>query len=519
MPTIRRLIDEGASGPLYSTIPPISPTAWTSFMTGKNPGQHGIYGFAVKPPGSYMLEPFSAKGIPQGQTLWGMLSARGKRVAVINVPMTYPAGPVNGVMISGFGAPSEQATRFVHPPELINELKAELGSYILDLHWAEYADRGLPAVIQDARKITRRRADYGLKILKRENWDLFVTVFVETDRLQHCAWQYLENSGRTLTSEEDHVRSQVLDYYQYLDTVLGEFIAASPDADVLIMSDHGFGPFQATVQVNTWLGQNGFLSWAQENKARYRGVVNILKQLGIKREHFGRLASVLGFDEYRHLEKVSLGMNNIDWHRTRAFSYTPSGIYFNLKGRERQGIVEPGVNAERLFDELKEQLLDLRDPVTMSRVVLQVAHPQEVYRGEMLAQAPDLMVTELSPGYELNFNQRPTPQAFERSNWRSGTHHPEGVLIACGPHIASGKRLSRAVLEDLCPTCLALSGEPVPQNIDGKVLKEILSVSQSDIPAVETYTPEPEAPVPSESLSAEEQQMVYERLKELGYLE
>ena len=516
MPTLRRMVTGGASGPLYSTVPPISPTAWTSFMTGKNPGQHGLYGFAVKAPGPYLLEPFSSGAVTPGQTLWSTLSGHGKRVAVINVPMTYPAESVNGVMISGFGAPSEEASRFTHPPEVVKELQTELGPYIFDLHWAQYASRGVSAVVEDAKQMTRRRADYGIRILKRDNLDLFVLVFVATDRLQHCAWPYLEDQGKALGPNEDSVRSQVLSYYEYVDGVLAEFLAASPDSDVFIMSDHGFGPFVATVQVNTWLAEQGFLGWTKQNTARHRGLVNLAKRMGIQREHFRRFAAFVGLDADRHIEKVSLGANDIDWARTRAFSYTPSGIYFNLKGRERNGTVEPGPMAERLFDELKERLLDLRDPVTGDRVVLKVAKPQEVYRGSKLSLAPDLMVTELNPGYELNFNQRVTAEIFERSNWRCGTHDPEGLLVAYGPHIAPGKRLSHAVLEDLCPTALFLLGEPIPQDIDGTVLKEIFSGPESNL-AVETS--EPEAHTPAEALTAEEQELVFERLKALGYFE
>ncbi len=517
MPTLRRMVAGGGSGPLYSTIPNISPTAWTSFMTGKSPGQHGLYGFAVKVEGSYMLEPFSAGRVTPGRTLWDMLCGAGKSVAIVNVPMTYPAKPVDGIMISGLGAPSEEAKHFCHPANILNELRNELGSYVFDLHWANYATRGVPAVVEAARQMTRCRADYGLRILERNHWDLFTLVFVATDRLQHCAWSYLEDPGKTLTPAEETVRSQVHDYYQYLDGVLAEFLAASPDSDVFVMSDHGFGPCLATVQINTWLGQQGFLTWTKQNEARYRGAVGLSKSIGIKRKHFRKVAGFLGLDVYRHLEKVSLTTNNIDWSKTRAFSYTPSGIYFNLKGRERQGIVEPGPEAEKLFDELKERLLDLRDPLTGNRVVLQVARSQEVYRGLKSATAPDLVVSELNPGYEINFKQQATSEVFERSDWRSGAHDPEGLLIAYGPHVFPGKQLGRAVLEDLCPTILSLFGVPIPRDIDGRVLNEILSAPQSDLQA--TKTVEPETSTPSEILSEEEQEMVFERLKALGYFE
>lgn len=516
MPTLRRMIEEGAAGPLYSTLPDISPTAWASFMTGKNPGQHGVYGFGLKIPGSYYLEPFSSRGRVEASTLWRILSARGQRVAVINVPMTYPPEPVNGIMIAGFGTPDESESRFVYPLELMDELRAKLGPYILDLDWALYEKRGITALLEDARRMTRRRADYGLHILGREAWDLFALVFVSTDRLQHCLWQYLD-PHEPRSAEQQQIRASVLDYYDYLDGVLGEFLAASREATVLVMSDHGFGPFQTTIQLNSWLAEQGFLTWETENRAQLRWAVRLARSLGMTRESFGRLARLLRFNEYQQLEKVSLRANNIRWAQTRAFSYTPNGIYFNLKGRERDGTVEPGADCDRLFEQLKELLLDLRDPETGNRMVRRVARPQEVYHGQKVALAPDLIVADSDPSYTLNFNLSPTAQVFEYPSWRSGNHDPEGLLVAYGPRVARGRRLERADLVDLCPTALHLLGEAVPDDMDGHAITEILSVTERV--AVAPTSAEPSALEFGPVMTDEDQEKVFERLKGLGYLE
>lgn len=516
MPTLRRMIEEGAAGPLYSTLPDISPTAWASFMTGKNPGQHGVYGFGLKIPGSYYLEPFSSRGRVEASTLWRILSARGQRVAVINVPMTYPPEPVNGIMIAGFGTPDESESRFVYPLELMDELRAKLGPYILDLDWALYEKRGITALLEDARRMTRSRADYGLHILGREAWDLFALVFVSTDRLQHCLWQYLD-PHEPRSAEQQQIRASVLDYYDYLDGVLGEFLAASREATVLVMSDHGFGPFQTTIQLNSWLAEQGFLTWETENRAQLRWAVRLARSLGMTRESFGRLARLLRFNEYQQLEKVSLRANNIRWAQTRAFSYTPNGIYFNLKGRERDGTVEPGADCDRLFEQLKELLLDLRDPETGNRMVRRVARPQEVYHGQKVALAPDLIVADSDPSYTLNFNLSPTAQVFEYPSWRSGNHDPEGLLVAYGPRVARGRRLERADLVDLCPTALHLLGEAVPDDMDGHAITEILSVTERV--AVAPTSAEPSALEFGPVMTDEDQEKVFERLKGLGYLE
>lgn len=516
MPTIGRMLKEGAGGPLYSTIPDVSPTAWASFMSGKNPGQHGVYGFGMKVPGSYFLEPFSSRGRIPVQSLWGALSAKGKRVAVINVPMTYPPEPVNGIMISGFGTPDDTGNRFVYPAEKMDELRAKLGPYILDVHWNQYEKLGIPALLEANRKMTERRAEYGLHILGTEAWDLFMLAFVSTDRLQHCLWQYLEPQ-KTLTAEQQAIRDQVLDYYDYLDRVLADFMAASPDSNVMIMSDHGFGPCTAAVNVNTFLEQQGYLTWNKANEMllKFRWLAKIVKAVGINRASFGKIAQKLGMNEYRGLEKLSHRSNNMDWGTTRAFSYTPSGIYLNLKGREHRGIVEPGTEAEKLMDEIKERLEDLKDPATGQKIIYRVARGHEVYTGPRVELAPDLMIAEADTRYMCNFNLYRTKEVFERTTWRSGNHEPEGLVLACGPGIAGKTRVQRAELIDLCPTALHLLGEPVPDDIDGRVISEMLVTTEQvkSVAASETQVDT------GSVMSAEEQAQVFERLKGLGYIE
>jgi predicted AlkP superfamily phosphohydrolase/phosphomutase len=516
MPTLGKILAEGSSGPLYSTVPDVSPTAWASFMSGKNPGQHGVYGFGMKVFGSYFLEPFSSRGRIPVQSLWGALSAKGKRVAVINVPMTYPPEPVNGIMISGFGTPDDTGNRFVYPPELIDELRSKLGPYILDVHWNQYEKLGIPALIDANRKMTESRTKYGLEILNRETWDLFMLAYVSTDRLQHCLWQYLEPE-KPLTPEEQSIRTELLDYYDYLDRCIADFMAAAPDANVMIMSDHGFGPCTTAVHVNTWLAEQGLLTWnvANEKRMWLRPIAALAKRLGLNRASFGRMAKRLGMDEYKHLEKLSHRSNNMDWSRTKAFSYTPSGIYVNLKGRERTGIVEPGAEAEKLMDEIKERLLDLRDPATGQRVIYRVARGHEVYSGPRLEMAPDLVIVESDTKYMLNFNLYRTRAVFESTAWRSGNHEPEGLVLACGPDVAPKQRIQRAELIDLCPTALHMLGEPVPDDIDGRVISEMLVGSESVVSVAAGSQPLDTGPVMSEQEQAE----VFERLKGLGYIE
>ena len=308
----------------------------------------------------------------------------------------------------------------------------------------------------------------------------------------------------------------MLEYYDYLDGVLADFMTASPDSNVMIMSDHGFGPCTAAVNVNTFLEQQGYLTWNKTNERllRFKWLAKIIKSLGINRQSFGRIAKMLGMNEYRGLEKLSHRSNNMDWDKTRAFSYTPSGIYLNLKGREHRGIVEPGAEAEKLMDEIKERLEDLKDPATGQRIIYRVARGHEVYSGPRLDMAPDLMIAESDTRYMCNFNLYRTKEIFERTSWRSGNHEPEGLVLACGPGIAPKQRIQRAELIDLCPTALHLLGEPVPDDMDGRVISEMLLTTES----VKSVAGPGQIDTGS-VMSAEEQAQVFERLKGLGYIE
>lgn len=512
MPVLARLMAEGTAGPLASTIPAISSTAWASFMTGKDPGEHGLFGFGRKPLGSYYLQPFSSISRVCGQTLWGLLSHYGQRVAVLNVPVTYPPEPVNGLLISGFGAPSgERASTY--PAELAAELQTHVGPHIHDLPWAEYESRGLGPLLADARTMTRRRADYGLHCLDNGEWDFFMLVFVSTDRLQHVFWRWLD-PVQPLSGKGLHWRQQILDFYTFLDSILGEFVSRAQN--VVIHSDHGFGHFEAAVYLNSWLAQEGYLRWASRTPYIRYGLARLSKRFGFTTARLRQFLEKVRLDPDRQLERLSAGPKKIDWKHTRAFSFTQQGIYFNVRGREQQGTVDAGPEAERLRAELTERLQDLRDPASGKRLIHEVARPEEIYQGSMLSHAPDLVIVDYDRRYTLRPNFSPRG-IFERSHWCTGDHRTDGILIACGPRIASGHHLRDARLIDLFPTILTLLDQPVPEDVHGRVLTEIFRLLPIVQSAPRTSTAEKWPP--PDTLSAEEEELVFQRLKELGYLE
>jgi predicted AlkP superfamily phosphohydrolase/phosphomutase len=192
LPTFQRFMQEGTWGPLRSTVPPITAPAWTSFATGKNPGKHGLFDFLSRRPDSYRTRPFNASH-RNGESLWGLLSRAGKRVGVLNVPMTYPPEPINGFMVAGMGTPAS-VEDFCYPLDFLRELRQAVPGYVVQ-HAGIFDPRGRePQMLQAVREMTAMRQQAVLHFLDHTEWDFFMAVFMATDLLQHYFWHFMDAS-------------------------------------------------------------------------------------------------------------------------------------------------------------------------------------------------------------------------------------------------------------------------------------------------------------------------------------
>jgi predicted AlkP superfamily phosphohydrolase/phosphomutase len=189
LPCIAGLMQRGVTGSLRSTLPPLTMPAWSSFITGVNPGQHGLVDFIRRQPGSYDYAPVSAAD-RQAESLWSMVSRQDKRVIVINVPGTYPPESVNGCLVSGMTTPSS-ATTFTHPPELTAELHRLTGGYRTHTGWA-YSRGRVERFVRSVYDTTEVQVQAAKHLMAQQSWDLFVYVFTGTDRLQHGLWHCLD---------------------------------------------------------------------------------------------------------------------------------------------------------------------------------------------------------------------------------------------------------------------------------------------------------------------------------------
>ncbi len=537
LPTLKRLMDEGAHGSLRSTTPPMTGPAWTSFATGVNPGKHRLYDWIARDEGEYTFSPVTALDM-EAPTLYTLLSDAGRRVCALNVPMTYPPTPVNGVMVSGLPAPSLKVP-ITYPPNLLNEIMAAVGDYILYPDPGQaYSDAGVDAFLERLYRTTDLRIQTLDYLRSREDWDFAMVVFNGTDTISHAMWKYMDKRHPLHDpAAAQKYGNAIRDYYAYLDGKLAHYVDELPDDTTLVvMSDHGFGPFHKFIHVNNWLLQEGFMTVNPGlrtglKRAMFRqgfspmNVYDTLMRLGLgalKRE-------VVRGQGQGLLKTLFLSFEDIDWSRTQAYSLGNVGqVYLNVVGREPQGCVHPGEEYERVREEIIAKLQTLRDPETGDLVVESIYRREELYSGDFLDKAPDIVFLPRRLEYfgfgEYEFGSHKIIESMRRGI--SGTHRMNGIFMAYGAAIQPGTVVEDACLYDLAPTILHLMNEPVAEHMDGRVLSEVFVPDVASAMAQRRATRSQNgnesgssgASAGGEVLSAEDKKLLAERLRNLGYV-
>src|SRR5437667_194810 len=264
MPNLAKLMKAGVSGTLESILPPITPPAWTSFMTGKNPGKHGIFHFVETEYGGYAMKYANATS-RRSPTVWKLLNNAGYSVGTMNIPFTYPPEPLNGFQISGMDTPSETSP-FIHPPELREELVKHLGGIQLDLRFlgAMSTDERRNQVLAEMEQMDNQWTKAALYLLENHPQDVMMFVFMSIDTVQHYFWQHMDKGHflhdlKLAPKFGDAVRK----VYERLDAAAGQIIdLLPPETTLFVVSDHGGGPVvDRTIFLNRYLAQLGLLNY------------------------------------------------------------------------------------------------------------------------------------------------------------------------------------------------------------------------------------------------------------------
>jgi predicted AlkP superfamily phosphohydrolase/phosphomutase len=543
MPNLAKLVKAGVSGALESILPPITPPAWTSFMTGKNPGKHGIFHFVETEHGGYAMNYANATS-RRSPTLWKLLNNAGYSVGTMNIPFTYPPEPLNGFQISGMDTPSENSA-FIHPPALREDLVKHLGEIQLDLRFlgAMSTDERRSQVLAEMEQMDKQWTKAALYLLENHPQDVMMFVFMSIDTVQHYFWQYMDedhfiHDPKLAPKFGDAVRK----VYERLDAATGRIIDRLPlETAVFVVSDHGGGPVvDRTIYLNRYLAQLGLLNY----KPKATGGLGTIP-MRVLRWGFNLLRGTLTSRQKSQLsmlfpklvqktEMAYSSFTSIDWSRTKAYCSevlaSPPSIWINLKGVKPQGTVDPA-DYEDLVNFIIAKLAELKDPRNGKPVINRVYRREEIFHGPFADEGADLVLDWWSEN-SLFSTQPSFPEdtdkpalvirehePSEASEW-GGTHRLHGILVGRAPALETGVEIENSHLIDLAPTILHLLGVSVPQDMDGSVL-------------IGAFRPEFLAEHPVQSGAAagtsednrssgytdEESAKVEERLQALGYLE
>lgn len=510
MPNLAELVQTGTSGILDSTKPPITPAAWTTFMTGKGPGKHGIVDFEKYDVRTNQLS-FNSTYEIREKTIWQILSEKGFRVGSINVPMTYPPRKVNGFMISGFETPSVEK-EFTFPPELKKDILQRWPGYNYRSDWKRKTFGG-DELFQRNLNYIEHSFQQGYELAEfcggKYGWDVMMVLYKLVDNLQHKAWKYLDPR----TNSAHPVRAEMsAKCFEKLDKTIGDLtrLARAHDATIVIMSDHGHGSLDGKAQPNLLLRDWGYLkikSRATQARTRAQRIMDRLRGKVGK-----RFSANLGIEHELA----------VDWEHTRV-CVMHAGIYgflyISLKGRQPGGVVDPK-DYERIRDDLIarfSKVTSRRPDGQVVQVFPEVHKTEELYECSRAEQAwlPDLLLVP-APGLAVVRKIRGSkPVRWLPAHRMEGTHRVEGILIANGPHVRKEHSL-RAQIADIAPTLLASLGLRVPKDMEGQVLVDLFDTR----PTVE-YEPPQAAQIADheEVYSDAEKEALTRRLSDLGYLE
>jgi predicted AlkP superfamily phosphohydrolase/phosphomutase len=530
LPALREITRGGSRAVLRSVILPFTPQAWTSFLTGVNPGIHGIFGFKETRKGTYGFQFVNNKSI-RVKTLPTLLTELDKKAILVNIPMTYPPEPVNGVLISGMDAPGTESD-FVYPPELRKEIFEVSPGYTIHLHiGAGYldSDRKRRAGFRGLLEMVENRERAVLHLLKNHTWDFFAVNFAAIDQVQHHFWRYVREDG------EFH--DAVLKIYRRVDEALGKILSElDGETTLIVMSDHGAGPASEWVFfIDEWLRERGYLHFASRSSLRRALNRAVRFALGTLSKKLGSDTKDLLMKRFPGLRMTSQGFirrSLIDWDKTKVFSGEhPSTIRINVKSREPQGTVNPGREERQICDRLIRELEELAIPGTDERLIEKVYRREELYHGPHTGLAPDLVVLTKDFSHQLRGGSYPPGlgygEVISKKNHReffvNGVHRLDGIFLAHGPNIVSGVDLGEPLsIMDIFPTVLFALGLEVPLGLDGKVTNALFEESflrrnpvryrECDLTRIRT----------GEARSygtAEESKKIEEALRGLGYLD
>lgn len=502
MPFLARIFAEGTRAKLRSTPNPLTPPAWVSLMTGRQPGHHGVYDFIrTEEHGNDVYFTLYDARDCRVEMIWSMVSRQGKRVCALNFPFTAPPpAKLNGCIVPGF-IPWRHLRRNSYPSDIYDRLKSIPEFDAKELAWDfEREKKSGDQLTNEEREnwvryhLPREKQWFKVAqyLMREEQPDLMAMMFDGTDKLQHQAWQYLDpRLPHDQQSGFHHrMRELVLAYYHQLDGFIEQLVAtAGPGVQVFFASDHGFTGSGEVVRINAYLAEKGYVHFKDLPEG----------EAGKRRDN-----SYFAF---------------LDWDKTIAYCRTPScnGITIRVAREPGQKGIDPK-DYDKVRNRLIRDLEDLKDPETGERIIAEIHTREEVFPGSAMGDAPDIQLVLRDFGFVSVRNRQPVVQ---KRDYIIGTHHPHGIFMGWGPGIEAGKTLSLRHITDVTSTLLYSLGLPIPSDLEGKLPLEMFTPEYRAQHPVEKGPPTigSNAGELGEAMDDDEKKKLMDQLKMLGYME
>jgi len=496
LPRISRIFRNNLIGKSKSVIPPLSPCAWTSILTGKNPGKHGIYGYDVRKEGEYISNFAVNSGLIRTDGIWDIMEAYGKKSIIMNFHPTYPPfKTINGIMISGLTTPPG-VSDFVQPAGLMELLK-RTGYRIFPKNLKD-KDEYIETI--------RKRGETARLLMKGHEWDLFAVLFTCLESAYDIFWNDNDAMSEIARATDEEVE-------KIIETAEKD---KTSDTSIFVVSDHGVERQKNTVLINNILMNMGMMTLKKGSKKS-----RMLSRVGLTRDRAVKLSEKLGIK--RILKKrISLRaqgalsysskpvMSHVDWSKTKAFSTASGKIFVNLRGREPEGIVEPE-EKEEVIRQIEERLLNITDPESGQRIRGEIYLGKDTYSGSEAGNGPDMVFwpSNYAPEtWNLKHNQIGPPIGLSK-------HSLYGIFMAYNENNIKPTTISGINITDILPTVLYSMGIPVPGDIDGKVLDIFRDGIEKE---KERSGTEKQIKKQERVFTKEEEEQMKERLRGLGYI-
>ncbi|MGD8506286.1 MAG: alkaline phosphatase family protein [Candidatus Bathyarchaeota archaeon] len=435
LPNLRHLMENGVYARMTSTHPPITIPAWMVMVTGKTMGKLGLYGFRHRKPGTYSDIWIAHSLAVKEKTLWDILGEYKKQVIVIGVPPTYPPKPVNGYLISCFITPTTERD-YTYPKELKKEIQEQVGEYLIDVAFRTEQKEHL---LKQLYEMTDKRFRVIEYLMTNKPWDLLTFVEIGVDRIQHAFWKFFDKQHHLYQPGNEH-ENVIKEYYQFIDKEIGKLLKLiDKNTVVIVVSDHGAKRMKGAFCINEWLIAKGYLTLKKKTQ-----------------------------------KVVSLGEADVDWSKTRAWGWGGyhARIFFNVKGRELQGVIEPK-DYESFRKQLIEEITAIRG-VNGEQWNTKVYTPEEIYP-EGKGDYPDLTVyfDDLSWRSAGTIGHNKLYLSENDKGPDDAVHSHHGIFILCDPNRKMGRKIPNVKILDVAPTILKIMDISIPSDMEGQIIKEV----------------------------------------------